>query len=406
MSALSNEVCDQLENNLAKHIHAHGWETFVSAPLLERDAELPEEWLSDLDGVAIIVQRLLAWADEDCTRILISDYTEMSERSSQLASEVQFIGADRDGSIELEVSSLCDGQELIGVLSHEAAGAWLALRQLQEQTGGPFRTEPGIEEADDEASRARASEVAVYLGFGVPAANAADSTRHTGSLEGTIVTTSWGVTCAGGLPVQSMVYLLAVQAVVRDRKDELKLIRKGLHTNQCADFNGWIDQLSDQRSELLERLAIPASDTWPAVQQRSSESLPDCEVVIREQIDRDAEEFFNRGRNVFRLRFSKAMSKTMAGAAGGCVVAVGAAYAGLAAPFAFGLVALSAIAGRIHGSGQYYWECSDSECRSRVGPRQSTCKRCGGTIAGEILKASERLAAEEALEEEALEEED
>lgn len=144
---------------------------------------------------------------------------------------------------------------LVGVLCHEAAGAWVAIQQHSERSGGPFREDP-VEQANDEASRAKASEAAVYLGFGVPATNAADSTRHTGSLEGTVVTTSWGVTSAGGLSVQSMVYLLAVQAAVRDRKDELKLIRKGLHTNQCADFNGWIEQLSEQRAELLERLAI------------------------------------------------------------------------------------------------------------------------------------------------------
>lgn len=34
----------------------------------------------------------------------------------------------------------------------------------------------------------------------------------------------------------------------------------------------------------------------------------------------------------------------------------------------------------------------------QVGANDKTCSRCGGTLAGEILNAADRLAAEEALE--------
>ncbi|MGB1701067.1 MAG: hypothetical protein ACPHRO_14005, partial [Nannocystaceae bacterium] len=41
--------------------------------------------------------------------------------------------------------------------------------------------------------------------------------------------------------------------------------------------------------------------------------------------------------------------------------------------------------------------CSEAKCGNRLPKAMSRCPRCGGTVAGSIKKATDRLSAEEAL---------
>jgi hypothetical protein len=196
---------------------------------------------------------------------------------------------------------------------------------------------------------------------------------------------------AGALPMSSLAYLLAVQAVVRGT-DEAP---KALKPPQRDEVEQWIDVLEDEREELLARLGISAGDVSASgvgaergdkARPRVVERFADAEAVVEEE-PRSA-------KNAFRWHTHRGGVGLLLGLACG----VGAAVT-FGSAQGVGLLLLGGGVGHVIGRFVNVPRCS--ACATIVRADSTGCRRCGARLRGDISSLSQRLEAEERLEHQA-----
>ena len=172
-----------------------------------------------------------------------------------------------------------------------------------------------------------------------------------------------------------------------------------LETNQKAFTRAAIDELSSDREGLLRRLGLPDPSTWPApvAPEAVLRPLPPPPEIDDWTESEDEEPVSNAGRPVFRVPEEHVILSTVlpgwiAATAG--MLITGVLFDSMSGAFAgFGGAAI----GFWVGLQRRCDICSDPECRTKIPPADVTCPGCGGTVAGRIKSANERLEAEEKL---------
>jgi hypothetical protein len=370
-----------LLERLAELVRDGGFAPFVSAPLVEpSDDWFPEEWQPTAAGVELLIRRLLFHAHMPELRVEVADLRAALPPSATIglkASEVSYAGL-ASGRVRFELHRLGD-DDLLGILCHEIGRAFLDHAQIGGKVDHPFR---GGSPAPSHGAQL-GSIAAVYLGLGVPAANAAHSAQHTGDLH----VTEWSITAAGGLPAQAMAFLLAVQRVVRDRD---AAAYRAFLPNQRADFEAWCEELLDEREQLLAALELPPESQWPQVPTALTLVPFDYQEPEEHAARESALLRFNRGQKVFRVRGNRSVIGAALGTTAGMALGIPAGLALGALPAACAVLLAGAV-GLGLGARSRRYRCSDPECAHPMSDAAAECPRCGGSIAGDIDHPDQRL---------------
>ena len=149
----------------------------------------------------------------------------------------------------------------------------------------------------------------------------------------------------------------------------------------------------------MVRLQFPTEAVPQVPLEEVLTPLPDLDSsVVPEATETDASPPpVNAGRPVFRLAQSRAGPYAFLGTAIGGVAGGAAALLGQGQFFWLPLV-LGFVTGWSIGKKAQFEICSDPGCGTLLVPEVAVCPNCGGTVAGSIRHADDRLAAEEDLE--------
>jgi hypothetical protein len=211
----------------------------------------------------------------------------------------------------------------------------------------------------------------------VLAANAAYQQYSTpGRFNGAYVPHEYDVLRAGAVPLSSMTYLVAVQAVVRGEAEP----PSGLGSSQRDEVIGWMKALAGERVELKARLGVSSSA------QPGAREIPVLFVGHETVVEATPP----------RIAFRWQTNRGGVGLVAGTVIGMGLAFIlsrGLLPLTAFG----GAAAGHVIGRRVRAPRCS--ACATVVPPDAARCPKCGASLRGDIANLSDRLEAEEDLEE-------
>jgi hypothetical protein len=383
---------DWLLRQLRGLIERGGAEPFVAAPLVVADSTyLPDRWTPDADGVLRLVRRLVDHVGLAQVRVVIRDLRRRSggagEVGGRILTESQISLAEVDETSATFELYAIGNDDLAGIASHEV-GRLLATLSGDADAGSPYRSTTRRDIADP----AIGSIAAVYAGLGILAANASFARRERSELGPNVIFTERAVTAAGGLGLDAVAYLLAVQMVLRGGEDPA---HRALLPDQRKAFEAARAEVED-RDQLIHALGLPPADSWPSRRALVLHPAAGSRGAIEGVSDEERQQF-NRGRWIFRVR-SRKTRRTFAVAllAGIPLAILGASLAG-AAGMAIGLAA--ALAGGIASKriGGPRFTCSDRECERIIPVDAERCPFCGGSVGGEISDANDRLDAEETL---------
>ncbi len=202
----------------------------------------------------------------------------------------------------------------------------------------------------------------------------------------------FGVLCMGasGLAPPALAFVLAAQQVVRaPLPEERRRFAARLGPEHAASFEAAHAALA--RTDLVKRLGLPRSITWPAPRQAVPAPLPDAAAASL-----PPPPSLPRGRNhgvaVFRLKEDPAGRFAWLGTALGAVASI-ALVRVLAPPYLLWLVVVAACVGWWLGARRRRDRCSEPECGWTIPAGLTRCLGCDGAVNGRIRHASERLAA-------------
>lgn len=371
-------------------------EHFVCAPVvLPSPTYFPDRWTRSVAGVQRLLRRLFGYADIEGLTPSVQLYTNEAPEPHGVGQVVHhkgaaglFLGIEADiAYFGADANLLGDPGGITATLAHEVAHA--------------YRTHHGLCVEDHDLEERLTDLTCVFLGFGVLSANA--SLRHRSGLsENGLLSLQWSVSRLGYLAPQELCFLLAVQAHVRGpERAPVKPLVDHLETNQASFFKESLRWLQRHKPDLPAALGLPPRHTWPpldsvrALSQAFDETHDEMEVdaVVAAEAPPVVT---NVGHPVFRVwkrpRADRLQNGLMLGLAGGLTMMFM-----LSSPFAMLTIAvLTVVAIRLAGR---YWtpRCSDPNCGERLNQMSAKCPRCGGTIAGDLQSADERLDAEEAL---------
>lgn len=379
------------------------WQHFVAAPIvLPRPAYFPERWSPDVRGVRRLIRRLLRFAD-----LGLTPHVELFEgrpphidslgmrlgvsASSKGAPGVFFGTRGGVAHFGADAGMLGDPASVTATLAYEVARAFRDHHDLQDP-------DPGTEEQLAELT-------AVYLGFGVLTANAAANAATRPRTRDR----PWTTLRPGGLTPQELCFLLAAQVHVRGpaRADLRELAghlapepsSRPFGPDLAAMFSAAARWLADQHPDLADELGLPAAATWPPPDSLAAlgRSLvdDDDETTPAPPGDPSAADTaaYRRVFRVWRRPWSERLLFTVAVAAGAAAIAIVVAED----PLGLTLVAALAILAVVAAGHYRHPRCSEPACQSPLTRDADACPRCGGTIAGDLDFAAQRLAAEQLL---------
>lgn len=360
---------------LAELIARGGPAAFLLPPVVPGEDAFPDPWAPSRAGVQLLARRLLWYAGLDQEAVIDdrragappterkpATRVELTEvRGKQACFALGFVGTD----------------DVVGTLAHEVGTLYALLHRPGED---PYRSaDAPVLTVEPDRDHARGSIAAVYRGLGVLAANAAyQQYTQPGRFNGIYVPHEYDVIKAGVVPMSTMTYLVAVQAIVRGDREP----PKGLSQSQHHEVVGYMSTLAGERRELCEQLGIdpqlgPGTREAPVV-------FTDHEDVI-EQAPR---------KNAFRWQTNRGGIGFVAGTVLGISVAF-VVSRGMMPFTAFG----GATVGHVVGRRVRTPRCS--ACASIVRAGAAACSTCGAVLRGDIATLGDRLEAEEQLEEEA-----
>lgn len=368
------ETREHLLDVLAELVAKGGSGPLLLPPVEPGEAAFPDPWAPTRTGVAVLLRRL-AWHAGMACEIEIEDRLAgppPTERKP--ATRVELLEVrNRTGVFVL---TYVGDDAVAGTLAHEIGLLHAVLHRPDEQI--PYRTaKPPVIAIEPERDLERGSIATIYLGLGVLAANAARQ-QHTvfeRQVQGILAPVAIVVE-AGHVPVTSLGYLLAVQAIVRGDKQA----PRGLVPAQRREVEAWMGALRGRADELRARLGI-ASD---AEAGERPEVVPFPDVVLDDEPPQRA--------IAFRWHTNRGGVGLIAGAL------LGAGFAAALASRTFAPIALIGVtvAGHVIGRRVRVPRCSG--CATVCASDATGCRKCGAALRGDIASLSERLEAEERLE--------
>jgi hypothetical protein len=370
-------------SDLATLIARGGSWRFLHGPVAAADqAHYPDRWDETRAGVARVIARTLWHAHAPFDATLEDVRRPGAQREALLRNTLLQLARvdDRGACFALQHIG---NDDVAGIAAHEVGRAfvgWLG------RDGHPFRAIPD----DGLPGPAIGSLATVYLGLGVVAINAAYHSRAGGKADGTH---SHAIGRAGGLDVDDLAFLLAVQAELRD--DVLPALRS-LRPTQAEAVATWRAVLEDHEGELRQLLGLndgaddsPAPDRPPAPRPVTIAAVFDEAVVTKP----------NHGQPVFRVAKVRLHARAglgwVVGVAGGTLAFLELPAIGTGLSVALGIAAVVAgvVLGRGHGGTRTLYCCAT--CQSFLDATAAVCPGCGGTITGDIARRADRLEAEE-----------
>lgn len=370
----SAEVREKLLVVLGEVIARGGEARFLLPPVAPGEAAFPDAWAPTRVGVQLLLRRL-AWHAGIEREILIDDQrTGAPPTERKPSTRVELV--DVRGKQARFALGFVGNDDVVGTLAHEIGTLFAVLNRPDDPS--PYRSaEAPVLTPDPDRDPERGAVAAAYVGLGVLAANAAyQQYSSPGRFNGAYVPHEYDVLRAGAVPLSSLTYLVAVQAVVRGDTEP----DRGLGSSQRDEVVEWMKALASERAELLARLGIRSS-AEPG-RREPPVAFADHEAV---------EEATPR-----RLAFRWQTNRGGVGLVAGTVIGISLAFVlsrGLLPVTAFG----GATAGHLLGRRVRTPRCS--ACATIVRADATSCPRCGASLRGDIGNLSDRLEAEENLEE-------
>ena len=378
-------------------VEACGHAQLVSTPVvLPSERCFPDRWSPDAGGVRRLALRILRYAglseldvqvemfDDGRTADLRLEPGAIVRTQAHEGAAAWFAGIVDDTCLfGAHVSLLGDPGGVTAALAHESAHAFRYARELV------------VEDRDLEECLTDLS--TIYLGLGVLTANA--SLRHRSWSIGGGGTSlgghAWSTQHLGYLSPQAMCFALAVFERVRERgAAERRAIVDALETNQAGFFKAarrWLEREFEGVAALRERIGLPEPSSWPApvrleallgpagAEDDDGEAEP---AVVRSERD------WNVGGRVFRVPLAPSpMFGFMIVAA--AVVASVPLFDAAQELLAIAVIVAGVVAARRIPRRFPRYECST--CNGLVRRDDSRCALCGGTVAGTLARAEDRL---------------
>ena len=378
---------------LGELIATGGATPLLRAPVEPGKAAFPEPWAATKPGIVLLLRRLL-WYAGITREIEVDDQRPakppISERRLQTNVSFADVTAERSDSESGQPGSMTRGRarftlgligedDIAGTLAHEVGVLYAAMHR-QAKTD-PYRSAvPPLITVDPDHDLERGAVATIYLGLGVLAANAAyQQYSGNGRFNGGWVPLVYDVKKAGALPMSSLAYLLAVQAVIRGELAP----PDGLAGPQRDEVSDWIRVLADQRTELRAQLGIAAGET---VKPRADV------VAFTDQLPSDEPPR--------PVAFRWLTHRGGVGFVAGTVLGMGLAFA-----VSRGLLPITMVGGGTAGHviGRRVRAPRCSSCATLLPANAVTCPHCGAVLRGDIASLGERLEAEERLEEDSRE---
>lgn len=376
-------LLDQLGQVLAES----GWRRFVLGDVLQPVPRcFPDPFLGGPEGVQTVAYRLLWWAGLRALRVAIVDARQPFRREADWGIEAASLRSDE---LTLVLRSEGAAEDLPGTLAALLASVtrkrlgWIATRE------SPYRNESS---APPELEQQLASLQTLELGWGVLATEATQRIRTRGEGVGDWHSDRGQTTEHGSLGLADMTFLLAVQAVVRDR-EEASRWAKHLRPNQSDLFRKWTRALEADAAGLRLRLGIPDADSWknePLTHASEHHPVPFSEEEMGRWTPAQRAETGPADAPVFKVHYAPLRDPQFLMELIG-TGAVTVATLGLA-------LLVPTVSGAIRDVGTRFsvpFLCS--RCRAELASDAKQCASCGGLVAGVIARQSEWLAAEEAL---------
>lgn len=371
-------------SDLAMLIERGGSWRFLHGPVAAADpAHYPDPWDETRAGVARVIARTLWHAHAPFDATLEDMRRPGAQRDGLLRNTLLQLARVDDRGVRFALHHI-GNDDVAGIAAHEVGRAfvgWLA------RDGHPFRATPD----DGLPAPAIGSLATVYLGLGVVAINAAYHSRASGKVDGTH---SHAIGRAGGVDVDDLAFLLAVQAEVRD--DVLPAL-DSLRPTQAEAVAMWRAVLEDHEDELRQRLGLNDGANDSPAPDRPSAPRP---VAVAAEFDEAVLTKPNHGQRVFRVAETRMRGRAglgvMACVAGGASAILALPSIGLRVVIGFAAV----VAGLAFGTSPFathrLYRCAT--CESFLEATAAVCPGCGGTIAGDIAHRGDRLDAEDRLE--------
>jgi hypothetical protein len=388
----TREEREWLLDELRAVVRMMGHARFVSGLLVETNEEFfPDPFPDTATGVENVARRLLTWSSVDVP-LRIDDERETADEKSAW----QFTARDEDGQIRLTVTARGEPHDLPGALAH--ALALPVHRRQRSLSERGYRDGPAHEEPAVEAELAVLTTLA--LGWGIPLINAAErdiavaGERIGGKLPGVVERREKH----GALPLPALAYLLALQLVVRGSDDaEVERVLEMLKANQRKLVRSWHRELEPERAALRDRLGLPPVAEWPPFTPFVAPAPFPEKKRTKKKKKREAR---TERRPVFRVRQTRSAAWAAGGAVLGTLSVILMSLVHVGGPLAYGaVVMLCTVLGAALGRELFQYDvCSEPDCRDAViAARAERCPSCRRRVAGRIKRASQRLAAEEAL---------
>jgi hypothetical protein len=371
---------------LASLIQRFGSERFLEAKLVRADKkDFPDKWEGTLQSVHQVLYRL-CWHAHFDAEIVVEDHRPPQDAFTMLRTSEIEIASCAAGTATFHVTAI-GNDDVAGALAHKVGEVFLDFAP-----GEPFRSSPRIPDERE------ASVAAVFLGLGVPAANAALYRRHASEIRGRDEYSESKIATAGGLDIADITLLLAIQDILRD---DVQDALSTLHGAQRDWVEQWKQVLDPHEDELRESLALDEKrDPRPLARPPAPRTAPASDEKARLRV--------NVGRETMRVRKRSFLGT----GAGMCLGAFGLLAIPALGPLGMALGGATLAGGTLVGWAlwsQPYYLCSDGECGKLIGANDSKCPHCGGEIAKTIsekeLQAHWRqLRAEEDARDEELDE--
>jgi hypothetical protein len=366
------ETREYLVDVLGEFVARAGAGPLLLPPVEPGEAAFPDPWAATRAGAALLLRRLAWHAGLD--RAIEVEDGQVGARPTERkpATRVRLVEVRRSAAVfALE---FIGEDDVAGTLAHEIGVAFAVLHPPDGVD--PYRTAeaPAIV-VDPDVDLERGSIAAVYLGLGVLAANAARQNHAVLERQGfnPLLVAKVGVELeAGYLPVSSLTFLVAVQAVLRG---ETKPPR-GLVPAQRREVEAWLEVLD--RAALRTRLGIAGDAT--AGERPTPTAFPDA------KLEPDAPRH--------KIAFRWHTNRGGLGLVAGTLLGIGASIA--AAPTLVSWLAIGgAVGGHLFGRQIRVPRCS--ACATTLKGFAQRCTACGAVMRGDIEHLSDRLAAEEHL---------
>lgn len=352
---------------LASMIRRFGRERFLDARLVAANKnDFPDTWEGTLQSVHQVLYRLCWHAYLD-PEIVVEDHRPPRDETSMLRTSEIEIASCSAGVVTFHVTAI-GNDDVAGMLAHKIGEVFLDLAP-----GEPFRSTP---RAPDERE---ASVAAVFLGLGVPAANAAMYRRHASEIRGRDEYSESKIAMSGGLEIGDITLLLAIQDILRD---EVQDALSTLHPAQREWIERWKDVLDPHEAEIRELLGLDES-TEPMSLSRS-EKAPEAPAH-----DEKARERFNVGNETMRV-VRRSLWGIVPGAFLGLFAGLGVWRLAGAPQNVLLVIAIgSFLAGAVFGLRMWcrpYFTCTTWACSKLLGANDQTCPHCGASITKTITQ--------------------